>query len=119
MVKFSRINIESQGLEKFFSPNEVRILDLLWEKQSMTSSSINECMEDLSLACIAGTLDRLVKSGVVTRELSESKNKIKYIYTPKYSRKEMGNQISERIIESLIDTFGDSVTETLGKYNTE
>ena len=119
MVKFSRINIESEGLEKFFSPNEVRILDLLWEKEIMTSSSINECIDDLSLACIAGTLDRLVKSGVVTRELSESENKIKYIYKPAYSKKEMGNQISERIIDSLIDTFGDSVTETLGKYNTE
>jgi predicted transcriptional regulator len=116
MVKFSRINIESDGLEKFFSPNEVRILNLLWEKKILTSSSINECMDDLSLACIAGTLDRLVKSGVVTRELSESETKIKYIYKPAYSRKEMGSQISERIIESLIDTFGDAVTETLGKY---
>ena len=116
MVKFSRINIESEGLEKFFSPNEVRILNLLWEKKTLTSSAINDCMDDLSLACIAGTLDRLVKSGVVTRKLSESDTKIKYIYKPAYSRKEMGSQISERIIESLIDTFGDTVTETLGKY---
>jgi predicted transcriptional regulator len=116
MVKFSRINIESDGLEKFFSPNEVRILNLLWEKESLTSSAINECIDDLSLACIAGTLDRLVKSGVVTRELLESDTKIKYLYKPAFTKKEMGSQISERIIESLIDTFGDAVTETLGKY---
>lgn len=116
MVKFSRISIESEGLEKFFSPNEVRILNLLWEKQSMTSSSINECIEDLSLACIAGTLDRLVKSGVVSRELLESESKIKYLYRPRFTKEEMGSQISERLIESLIETFGDTVTETLGKY---
>jgi predicted transcriptional regulator len=116
MVKFSRINIESEGLEKFFSPNEVRILNLLWEKESLTSSAINECMDDLSLACIAGTLDRLVKSGVVSRDLLESDTKIKYIYKPKFTKDEIGSQISERIIDSLIETFGDTVTETLGKY---
>jgi predicted transcriptional regulator len=119
MVKFSRINIENEGLTKFFSPNEVRILNLLWEKKCLTSSSINECLDDLSLSCIAGTLDRLVKSKVVTRELSETQNKIKYIYKPAYSKEEIGSQISERIIDSLIDTFGDTVTETLGKYNGE
>jgi predicted transcriptional regulator len=119
MVKFSRINIENEGLTKFFSPNEVRILQILWEKKSLTSSDINGCMNDLSLACIAGTLDRLVKSGVVSRKLDETKSKVKYIYSPVYTREEIGTQISERIIESLIDTFGDTVTETLGKYKKE
>jgi predicted transcriptional regulator len=119
MVKFTRINIENEGLTKFFSPNEVRILKVLWEKESMTSSDINGCINDLSLACIAGTLDRLVKSGVVKRELLDSESKVKYIYRPAYSKKEFGSQISERIIESLIDTFGDTVTETLGKYKKE
>ncbi len=119
MVKFSRINIEKEGLNKFFSPNEIRILKLLWKKKKMTSSEINKCINDLSLACIAGTLDRLVKSGFVQRELIDTKSKVKYIYRPAYNKKEMGNQISERIIESLIDTFGDTVTDTLGKYKKE
>ncbi|UCG69503.1 MAG: BlaI/MecI/CopY family transcriptional regulator [Thermoplasmata archaeon] len=119
MVKFTRINIENEGLTKFFSPNEVRILQILWEKESMTSSDINGCINDLSLACIAGTLDRLVKSGFVKRELVDSEKKVKYMYRPAYSKDEIGSQISERIIESLIDTFGDTVTDTLGKYKKE
>ncbi|UCF08557.1 MAG: BlaI/MecI/CopY family transcriptional regulator [Thermoplasmata archaeon] len=119
MVKFSRINIENEGLTKFFSPNEVRILQLLWEKGSMTSGDIRECTEGLSLACIAGTLDRLVKSGVVKRELLDTETKVKYLYKPAQTREEIGSQISERIIESLIDTFGDTVTDTLGKYKKE
>ncbi len=119
MVKFSRINIKNEGLEKFFSPNEVRILQLLWQKKEMTSSQINECMDDLSLACVAGTLDRLVKSKVVKRELVDSESKVKYLYRSAASKEEIGSQISERIIESLIDTFGDTVTDTLGKYKKE
>ena len=119
MVKLHRINIENDGLTKFFSPNEVRILQLLWEKGSMTSGGLRECINDLSLACVAGTLDRLVKSGIVSRELIETENKVKYLYKPAQTREEIGNQISERIIDSLIDTFGDSVTETLGKYKKE
>ncbi len=119
MVKLHRINIENEGLTKFFSPNEVRILQLLWEKGSMTSGGLKECINDLSLACVAGTLDGLVKSGIVTRELIDTDNKVKYLYKPAQTREEIGNQISERIIESLIDTFGDTVTETLGKYKKE
>lgn len=116
MVKFTRINIENEGLTKFFSPNEVRIMQLLWEKERLTSKEIHECFDDLSLACIAGTLDRLVKSKVVSRELVDSGSKVKYLYRSAYTKAEIGSQISERIIDSLVDTFGDSVTEKLGKY---
>jgi predicted transcriptional regulator len=98
MVKFTRINIENEGLEKFFSPNEVRIMQLLWEKECLTSGEIHECFDDLSLACIAGTLDRLVKSKVVSRELVDSETKVKYLYSPAYTRAEIGSQISERVI---------------------
>ena len=119
MVKFSRINIEKEGLTKFFSPNEVRILQLLWEKEKLTSTDITHCIDDLSLACVAGTLDRLVKSVFIERELVDTKSKVKYIYHPAYTKQEIGTKISERIIESLIDTFGDTVTDTLGKFKKE
>lgn len=117
MVKFSRINIENEGLHKFYSPNEVKIIQLLWQRGNMTSSEINECFDDLTLPCVAGTLDRLVKSGVAEREPVKNGTRTRYVYSPAYSKDEMGVRISERIIDRLIETFGDSVTNTLGKYS--
>ncbi len=115
MVKIERISLDKKGLTKFFSPNEARILELLWEKKEMTSNDIHSKIEDLSLPCIAGTLDRLVKSDFVKRKIDENGNRIRYIYSPVGNREKVGIKISEKIIESLVDTFGSSTIDTIGK----
>jgi len=117
MVKIERISLNKQGLTKFFSPNEARIMKLLWELHHTTSAEITRECKDLSLPCVAGTLDRLVKSGFARREIDQSENRVRYIYYPTGDRNEIGVKISERIIESLIDTFGDATIDTLGKIN--
>ena len=117
MVKLERINLEKKGLTKFFSPNECRILELLWRNKQMTSPDIQFVCNDLSLACVSGTLDRLVKSGFVNRKLDESENRIRYIYSPSGDKKKLGTKISNKILESLVDTFGESALDSLGKIS--
>ncbi len=119
MVKVERIDLHKEGLTKFFSPNEVRILELLWENGEMTSAEISEELEDLSHAVVAGTLDRLVKSGFVERRLDESEPRMRYIYSPVGGREEVGVRISERVIDSLYETFGDATLSALGKVQRE
>jgi len=114
MVKLERINLDKKGLKKFFSPNEVRMLELLWKNKKMTSSEIQYECNDLSLACVSGTLDRLVKSGFVNRKLDETENRIRYIYSPSGDRKNVGAKISNKIFESLVDTFGESAFDSIG-----
>jgi predicted transcriptional regulator len=115
MVKIERISLEKKGLTKFFSPNESRIMELLWKNKKMTSSQIKDELDDLSLACVAGTLDRLVKSGFANRKIDDNKNRISYIYSPMGSREKVGDKISEKVIESLVDTFGSSTIDAIGR----
>jgi predicted transcriptional regulator len=115
MVKVERINLQMEGLTKFFSPNEAKILELLWERHSMTSAQIAETFEDLSHAVVAGTLDRLVKSDFVERRLDEDGTRLAYIYSPVGGRDDVGLRISERVIDSLFETFGDATLNALGK----
>lgn len=117
MVKIERINLDREGLTKFFSPNEARILELLWEKKKLTSSEIQKQCNDLSLPCVAGTLDRLVKSGFVNRAIDESERRIRYIYTPVGDKHKAGVRICEKLIDCLVDTFGDSTLDTIGKIS--
>ncbi|NOQ54982.1 MAG: MarR family transcriptional regulator [Thermoplasmata archaeon] len=119
MVKVERINLQKEGLTKFFSPNEVRILELLWEKGDMTSAQISEELENLSHAVVAGTLDRLVKSSFVERRLDEGGPRMRYIYSPVGDRNDVGLRISERVIDSLFETFGDATLSALGKVRKE
>lgn len=115
MVKVERINLQKEGLTKFFSPNEVLILELLWDEGEMTSAIISEKLEDLSHAVVAGTLDRLVKSGFVKRTVDEEGKRLRYIYSPVGGRDDVGLRISERVIDSLYETFGDATMNALGK----
>ena len=113
MVKIERINLDKEGLIKFFSPNEARILELLWKNKKMTSPEIQQQCDDLSLACVAGTLDRLVKSGFAGRTVDETEPRLKYIYSPVGNRQKVGNKICEKIIDCLVDTFGTSTIDTI------
>ncbi len=115
MVKIERISLYKEGLTKFFSPNEARILELLWEKKKMTSPEIQQQCNDLSLACVAGTLDRLVKSGFVKRTIDETGPRMRYIYHPTGNRQKVGAKICEKVIDCLVDTFGSSTINTIGK----
>ena len=115
MVKIERINLEKEGLIKFFSPNEARVLELLWKNKKMTSPEIQQECNDLSLACVAGTLDRLIKSGFVNRTIDETGARLRYIYTPVGNREKVGNKICEKIIDCLVDTFGTSTIDTIEK----
>ena len=115
MVKIERINLEKEGLIKFFSPNEARVLELLWKNKKMTSPEIQQECHDLSLACVAGTLDRLIKSGFVNRTIDETGARLRYIYTPVGNREKVGNKICEKIIDCLVDTFGTSTIDTIEK----
>ena len=115
MVKIDRISLGKKGLTRFFSPTEARIMELLWTRKKLTSPSIRTVLDDLSLGCVAGTLDRLVKSGFVNRKLDDNGGHIRYIYSPSSNKKEAGVRISERIVEAIVDTFGESAIDTFGK----
>ncbi len=114
MVKLDRIHLEKEGLTKFFSPIEVRILEVLWRKPEITSSEIQRRCPDLSLACVAGTLDRLTKTGFVERENKNEAGRARFLYSPTTTKQETGLKISERVVASLVDTFGLSVMDAFG-----
>ena len=116
MVKLERISLRNDGLKKFFSPNEVRILGLLWEKERVTSGQIQKQCSDLSLACIAGTLDRLVKSGFVNRTIDASESRVRSLYAPTCTQQELGTKISEQVVDCLVDTFGTAVVSSIGRF---
>ena len=118
MVKIDRISLGKKGLMKFFSPTEARIMELLWKRKKMTSPAIQIELSDLSLGCVAGTMDRLVKSGFVHREIDEDGTRIRYIYFPTTNRKDAGIKISERVMDAIVDTFGQSAIDQIGKTTT-
>lgn len=116
MVKLDRITLSNEGLTKFFSPIEARIMETLWEKSELTTPEITEKTE-ISLSSVAGTLDRLVKAGFATRELDKSGQKVRYLYSAADSMDNTANNITRKVLDSLVDTFGKVAIENFHKYH--
>ncbi len=118
MVKLDRITLSNEGLTKFFSPTETRIMEVLWENDEVTTPEITE-KTDISLSSVAGTLDRLVKAGFATREVDKSGQKIRYLYSASDSMDDTANNITRKILDSLVDTFGKVAIDNFHKYKDE
>ncbi len=116
MVKLDQINISKDGLTKFFSPIEAEILRVLWSEGEMMTSELTE-KTSIPLTSIAGTLDRLVKAGYASRRVDTVNGRVRYIYAPTSSEEEVASEITTKILDSLVDTFGPLALENFSKYS--
>ena len=96
MVRLDQIDLSKDGLNKFLSPIETRIMKTLWREGEITTSMLTE-KTDIPLTSVAGTLDRLVKAGYATRRSERINGRIKYFHEPTFSEKEIGAKITNRI----------------------
>lgn len=115
MVKIDRINLSNEGFTKFFSPIESQIMEILWDTGSLTTAQITE-KTTIPLSSVAGTLDRLVKTGYVERNVETVDGRIRYIYTPTSSRNDVASSITNRVLDSLVETFGELAVENFSRY---
>jgi DNA-binding MarR family transcriptional regulator len=116
MVKLDQINISNDGLTKFFSPIEAAILRALWAEGEMTTSELTG-KTNIPLTSVAGTLDRLVKAGYTTRRTEKVNGRVRYIYEPVFTEEEAASEITTKILDSLVETFGSLAIENFSKYN--
>ncbi len=116
MVKLDQINISNDGLTKFFSPIEAVILKTLWAEGEMMTSELTDKTK-IPLTSIAGTLDRLVKAGYAARRVDSVNGRVRYVYAPVYTEEEVASEITTKIMDSLVDTFGRVAIDNFSKYS--
>jgi DNA-binding MarR family transcriptional regulator len=56
------MNLSNEGLTKFFSPIEARLMEVLWTNEKVVMPEISE-KTGIPLSNVAEILDRLVKAG--------------------------------------------------------
>lgn len=115
MVKIDRINLAKEGYTKFFSPIESQIMDVLWNEGNMTTARISD-ETGIPLSSVAGTLDRLVKTSFVERDVETVDGRVRYMYTPTTTRDETATELTNRVLDSLVDAFGELAVENFSKY---
>lgn len=113
MVKQNKLGVQPRGLISFLSPLEISILSCLWGKKGLKVRQIHGQMRrpagvkrKIPVSSVAVTLDRLHKSKIVTRKMESGRGGIHYIYSARLSKADFEQQIVERTVNGLLDSFG-------------
>lgn len=109
MVKLNRITGRNRGLASFLSPLEAGILSCLWKKDNLKVRQIHKMLgarRRVPVSSIAVTLDRLHKNRIVKRRIESGRGGMHYIYSSRLSKGGFEQQIVERTVNGLINSFG-------------
>ncbi len=106
------------GMNFIFSDLEEEILKQLWNKGDGHSKNLHEAVGKkygVTHSTIAVTLNRLHEKGMLHRKPEKTRGGTRYIYTPKYSREDLGMHLGQKFFAFIRKSFGENCVANLKK----
>lgn len=100
------------GLAKILGDTEIQIMELIWKKERCTVRDIYEeirIQREIAYTTILTIMQRLVSKKLLNLETDRKT----YYYTPAFSKEDLINQITQNVIDSLLEEFPDLVYDYL------
>lgn len=116
MFKWSVYRPYKKGLETVLSPLEAEVLEVMWKEKRATARTIYtrlKARHHVNRTTINATMSSLVKRGLLDSEISKGRGGLKYVYTVKISKREFENEVVGRVVDSLIESFGESAKKVI------
>ncbi len=98
-------------LKEVLSQLEEEILKVIWPDKNLKVREIYDILRKknkLALSSVAVLLDRLHQRKIVGRKVETGRGGIRYIYFPLKDKDGFDRTIIERVVENLINKFGDN-----------
>ena len=105
-------------VDSLFSKLEADILGYLWNKGYGNTKILYKLFREkhrVTHSTIAVTLGRLYEGGILTRKPERGKGGIRFVYYPKFTKEEFGNNLANKFIEFLRKSFGEACVANLRK----
>jgi len=114
----SQYNVEGEKLEAFLGPLEASIIEAIWcsKKRPLTVREVLETLQKkkkIAYTTVMNTMDRLHDKGLLDRRIEKGKGGIYYVYWPKLEEQNFKEAAVREVLSSLLDNFGDLVTNSL------
>lgn len=113
-----RINLGKKDMTSIFSELEKDILNFIWKNKEAKSSELYSHLKKrhkIAHSSVAVTLNRLYKKGILTRKPERTRGGVRYIYSPKLTKGELGTEIAYKFVDFLRKTFGEPSVINLKK----
>ena len=104
-------------LESIFGSLETQVMKKIWQhKEPVKVRDIYEELKKerkIAYTSVMTTMNNLHEKGILDRDVQTGRGGLLYIYWPKLSRTQVESTIVERVLDSLIKNFSESVTSYL------
>ncbi len=97
---------------KALGPLEAEIMDLIWQEGRCTIKKIHRSLSqqrEIAYTTVMTTMNRLWIKGVLSRQ----REGMAYVYTPQVSRSEFGSAHVARLVDGLLDEYGQAGAATI------
>ncbi|MEF3310893.1 BlaI/MecI/CopY family transcriptional regulator [Paenibacillus sp. GYB004] len=112
MVNVKKININEEGLNRFFGPLEAKIMNILWLSDGMSIKDVQTIINQdspISFNAVMTVMNRLLEKGHLKKTITGKGRSRNSIYTSVQSKEQFLMEQTKVVTQGLIQEFGDLV----------
>ena len=117
-MELNKINFGKKGMNSLVGKLESGIMDELWKNRKATCREVFDAVKKknkVAYTTITVTMDRMHSKKIIGREIQKGRGGLIYTYFPKYTKEELSQEVSDKFISFLKNTFGKSSVAYLRK----
>ncbi len=113
-----RIDLENKSINSLFNELETDILKYMWAKSYGSTNILYKLLgekHNVTHSTVSVTLGRLYEKGILKRKPETGRGGVRFIYFPKFTKEEFGNNLANEFVEFLRKSFGEACVANLKK----
>jgi len=108
-LKIKKLNVNGEGLNRFFGPLEARIMDLLWSSEGMSVKEVQSILsqdQPISINAVTTVMNRLLDKGHLTKRLVGTGRTQAARFSTVQSREQFLSEQTKAVSQGLIQEYG-------------
>ncbi len=109
MFSWTEYRPNKAGLQTVLSQLESEIMAIMWREKHATARTVHTLIKNkhnVNRSAVNAAMNSLCKRGLLCSSISKGKGGLKYIYKVKVSRRRFEREVVEKMLDSLIGSFG-------------
>ena len=112
MMKIKRLNVNGEGLNRFFGPLEAKIMDILWTSDGSSIKEVQTILNQetsISVNTVMTVMNRLLEKGHLTKVTTGIGRPHVAKFRPLQSKEQFLSEQTKVVSQGLIQEFGSLV----------
>lgn len=111
-MKIKKLNVGSEGLNRFFGPLEAKIMELLWSSEGMSIKEVQSILNvdnPISVNAVTTVMNRLLEKGHLSKVLVGTGRTQAARFSTVQSKEQFLSEQTKAVSQGLIQEYGSLV----------